>query len=249
MAYSSFLYDNFDDNAIDVTKWAVWNGASFVTESGGTFNISSGTSGGDVSGVIGAPIGDCTKGIVAVKMTNTGTPTGSFVNRIGIVDPEDNYISLSGIDNVANLSFDIGSEIIYVGETIYDTTVGFGPSWASGTWLGVRYDTTNNVVYFMKSTTPITSWTLIAEIEIDPLTPMDFTNVGLLFETYTDPVPATPFVVKYEDATYWADTSYLKTRVMVDAEMVYGKPKARIGGVWVDARPKVRVGGAWLPVD
>lgn len=242
MSYASFLFDDFNDNSIDSSKWTLV-GTRAATEVLGKFHTIAGNSGDDCKGY-GTPKYDIRKGILAAKMSKTGTSADAYT-VIGLSDPSGDNIRVFGRNT--STAFSVSSSGFgSLTNTQTDTSVFLGPSWVNGTWLGWTVE--SNTMYLLKSSDGA-NWTEIFHSVATAPINFDFSNAGLIIGSVNFGSTSTSVANDWDDATYFADKFYLASSMRVGGAWVNGVPKVRVGGAWVNARTKVRVGGSWVDAN
>jgi len=238
--YVQTLIDNFDDASLDLAKWTVVQGPG-STESGGTLNLSCVA---DYPRVDGDQLFDLSNGILAAKLSVSGTRAPNTEFYLGAHDASGNYISALGGPNGTYLAFQSGGATTFNTQVIVDTTVGVGPSWANGTWWGIGNLGSDNLVYMYKSTDGQT-WTEMGHCTVGGT--FTKTAVGLVFMSGVWDGSTTSLVANFNDASYWAfqTTTFVTRKVLWNGVWIAAVPKARIGGAWVPVSPKPRIGGIW----
>ncbi len=246
-ALVSFVFDDFNDNSIDLAKWTLDsdNTPVFFAESSAKLNVSAGSA-GNFSQAFGYPKFDLRKGILAAKLSKAGSTHADVWTDVGIWDFTGNSLDILGRTTNADFSDSLSGQGTTT-RTIVDTTVGFGPSWAANTWLGWSYSTVDSTIRLLKSTDTIT-WTEMVRYAVTVPGAMDWTRVGLTLGAANFASGSSNMVMSYDDATYFAHDQLLRSRVRVGGNWAFGLPKVRVGGAWVPARSKLRVSSAWQDV-
>ncbi|ATN93664.1 hypothetical protein SEA_SCAP1_15 [Streptomyces phage Scap1] len=238
--YVQTLIDDFADAALDPVKWDITQGPG-ATESGGTLNLACVA---DYPRVEGLNYFDLSKGILAAKLSISGTRAPNTEFYLGAHDAAGNHISALGGPNGSYLTFQAGGSTTFNTEVIVDTTVGIGWDWVPGTWWGIGNLGSDNIVYMYNSTDGQT-WTEMAHCTVGGA----FTKnaVGLVFMSGVWDGSTPDLVANYDDASYFAleTPTFVTRKVMWNGVWIPAVPKARIGGEWVPAEPKPRIGGAW----
>lgn len=239
---ANFLTDDFNDNSFDTS---LWDSASSpgVSETSGKLHLTAFTSGTN-STVKGKRYFNLKKGVVAAKMTKSGTTHSQVYIGVGVIDAAGNNMLLLGQSSSA--TFTRSSTGITTGATtIVDTTVGLGPTWTGGTWLGSTYNTSDNTYRLLKSTDGVT-WTQILRIIVTGGA-MNWADAAVYFQVQnlTSPASNSNVIVDYDDYTFFGTNSLFYSKVRVGGAWVTALPKMRVGGAWVPARSKVRLSGVW----
>lgn len=240
MPYVQTLIDNFDDASLDLAKWTVTSGPG-SSESGGTLNLPCVA---DYPRVEGDQLFDLSKGILAAKLSVSGTRAANTEFYIGAHDAGGNNISALGGPNGTYLTFQAGGATTFNTEVIVDTTVGIGWDWVPGTWWGIGNLGSDNIIHMYNSTDGQT-WNEMAHCTVGGT--LTKTAVGLVFMSGVWDGSTPSLVANYDDASYWAleTEAFVTRKVMWNGVWIPAVPKARIGGEWVAASPKPRIGGAW----
>jgi hypothetical protein len=239
---TQFLIDDFNDNTIDLAKWAVINSTG-ITESGQKLNLTDHPS---YPGIRSLAYQNLTEGILAAKMDQTGTPTFDTKLYFGIHDSDSDGVEIDATPADAQFEFFEAGSLTIVSSTIFDTTVGLGPSWIDGTWFGIgnaEVVGTDTVVHVYKSSN-LSTWFEVARFTIFGTSSFNRTSARLVLGSGTSAGSPSGWVVSYDDVSFFANNPLVKVRV--GGAWVTAKTKVRVGGAWVTAKPKVRVGGAWV---
>ena len=240
MPYVQTLVDNFDDASLDPAKWTVTQGPG-SSESGGTLNLACVA---NYPRVEGDQYFDLTNGILAAKLSVTGTRAENTEFYIGAQNAGGNHISALGGPNGTYITFQSGGATTFNTEVITDTTVGIGPSWAAGTWWGIGNIGSDNIVHMYNSTDGQV-WNEMAHCTLGGT--FTKTAAGLAFMAGVWDGSTPDLVANFDDASYFAleTEAFVTRRVRWNGQWVPAVPKARIGGEWVPAAPKPRIAGAW----
>lgn len=240
MPYVQTLIDNFEGASIDAAKWTITQGPGY-SQSGGTLNMACVA---DYPRVEGKQLFDLSGGIVAAKLSTSGTRVEATEFYIGAHDNAGNAMTGMGAPNGAYLTFQGGGSANFSNEVITDTTVGVGWDWVQGTWWGVGNMGSDNVLKMYNSTDGQT-WNEMARCTVGGS--FNKLAAGMVFMAGIWNGTTTDLTAKFDDASYWA----LETETFVTRKVRWGGawipavPKARIGGEWVPAAPVPRIGGAW----
>lgn len=230
MPYVQTLIDDFGDASLDLAKWTITQGPG-ATESGGTLNLACVA---DYPRVEGDQFFDLSSGILAAKLSKSGTSGAGTEFYIGAHDSAGNYITALGAPDGSYITFGPGGATSFSSEVVTDTTVGVGPSWVNGKWWGIGNLGSDNVLRMYNSTDGQT-WNEMARCTVGGT--FNKTAVGLVFMAGVWNGTTPTLVANFDDASYWADESE-----------TFVTRKVRWGGVWMPAVPKARVDGAWVPV-
>lgn len=240
--YTGFLIDDFNDNSLDSSLWdAVGTG---VTESSGKLNVTALHS-TNVTIANGKKFVDVKEGIIAGKLTKSAGSHPQMWIDVGVIDTAGFVFRYLFQTSTATISRNnTGST---TGTTVVtDTTVGLGPTWTNGTWIGLYYLQSDNTIRCVKSTDGVT-WSEIVRVVVTGGA-FDWRNCAFFLEVdnQTSPASDSLLTASLDDYTYFADNTYLKSRCRVSGAWVMGLPKVRIGGVWVPVRSKARQSGAFV---
>ncbi len=243
MAYTQTLIDNFNDAALDPTKWTVTQGPGY-SESGGTLNMACVA---DYPRVEGKTRFDISAGILAAKLSVTGTRAEACEFYIGAHDNSGNHISALGGPNGTYLTFQPGGLATFSDEVITDTSVGIGWDWAPGSWWGIGNMGPDNVIKMYNSSDGST-WNEMARCTVGGT--FNKAAVGMVFMAGVWNATTPDLVANFDDASYWAEESqtFVTRKVRWGNQWKAATPKVRIGGEWVPAAPKPRIGGVWDPM-
>lgn len=240
MAYSQVLIDDFADNFLNSSKWEITQGPG-TTESGGTLNLSCVA---DYPRVEGKTYFDLSTGILAAKLSVTGTRSASTEFYIGARNANGNSICGMGGPNGSYLTFQGSGATTFSNEVKTDTTVGIGPGWMNGTWWGVGNMGSDNVLRMYKSSDG-QNWSEMARCTVGGT--FDKSAAALVFMAGVWDGSTPNLVANYDDASFWnvQVETFAVRKIKWNGVWTWGTPKVRVGGVWVPAAPKPRVGGAW----
>lgn len=243
MVYAQTLIDDFNDDTIDTAKWTITQGPG-PTESGGTLNMPCTA---DYPRIEGDLFFDLSTGILASKLTVSGTRATATEFYIGAHDSSGNAISGMGAPEGSYLTFQTSGLATFSSEVITDTTIGLGPSWVNATWWGIGNMGTDNVVRMYNSTDGQT-WNEMARCTVGGT--FNKTAVGILFMSGVWNGTTPSLTANFEDASFWApeNETFVTRKVRWGGVWVPATPKVRVGSEWVPAAPKPRVGGAWDPM-
>lgn len=243
MPYVQTLIDNFNDASLDLAKWTVTQGPG-ASESGGTLNLPCVAAYPKVEGDL---LFDLSTGILAAKLSTTGTRAEGCEFYIGAHDADGNGIAALGGPNGTYLTFQGNGATTFNTEVIVDTTVGIGWDWVPGTWWGIGNIGPDNIVYMYNSADGAT-WNEMAHCTLGGT--FNKSAAGLTFTAGVWNGTTPTLVANFDDASYWSNDpeTFVTRKVRVGGIWKPGTPKVRIGGAWVAAAPKPRVGGAWDPM-
>ncbi|QAY16233.1 chitosanase [Streptomyces phage IceWarrior] len=228
MSYSQTLVDDFNTDPLDETvRWDITQGPG-TTQNGGYLKQSAVP---DYPRIEGQQFFDISSGILAAKLSHSGSPTSATEIYIGAHDGAGNAISCLGAVNGSYITFQPTGAAIFSDEVVTDETVGVGPSWMPGAWWGIGNMGADNVIHMYNSADGQT-WNEMARCTVGGT--FNKAHVGLVLMTGVWEGSST-WVTQWDDASYWA---YIQD----DVQTI----KVREGGLWVPAKPKVRSGGAWV---
>ena len=246
MVYAQTLIDNFDDNVFDEAKWTVTQGRG-STESGGKLNLACIA---DYPRVEGDILFDLSTGILAAKLSVTGTRASNTEFYIGAHDASGNHISALGGPNGSYITFQPGGLATFSNEVVTDETVGVGPAWVAGAWWGIGNMGSDNVVRMYNSTDGQT-WNEMARCTVGGT--FNKTAVGMVFMAGVWDGSTPSLVANFDDASFWAvqatGDSFRPVKVRTGGSWKLGVPKARVGGVWVPAYSKPRFENTWSALN
>lgn len=226
--YIQTLVDNFDDGVLDTDRWTETQGPG-ATESGGKLNLPCVLDYPRVEADV-TPF-NLSMGILAAKLSVTGTRAEGCEFYIGAHDGAGNSIAALGAPNGSYLSFQPGGAATFGDEVIVDTVVGVGWDWVPGTWWGIGNLGLDDVIHMYNSTDGQT-WNEMARCTVGGTFNKTTTGLVMMAGVWNGTTP--DLAANYDDASYWASESE-----------IFSTRKVRLGGVWVPATPKVRVDGAW----
>jgi hypothetical protein len=240
VSYVQTLIDDFNDNSLDLSKWTVTQGPG-SSESGGKLNLSTVA---DYPRVEGDQYFDLTNGILAAKLSVTGTRAPNTEFYIGAQNVGGNHISALGVPNGTYITFQAGGSTTFNTEVVTDTTVGIGPSWTPGNWWGIGNIGSDNVVHMYNSSDGQT-WNEMARCTIGGTFTKTAAGLAFMAGVWDGSTPS--LSANFDDASYFAfqTETFVTRKVMWNGNWIPAVPKARIGGQWVPAAPKPRLGGAW----
>jgi len=241
VGYTPALIDDFDDDILDTNKWTITQSPG-ATESDGTLNMACVA---DYPRVEGSALYDLTSGILAAKLSASGTRSSGTEFYIGARDGSGNAVSALGTPLTAYVAFQPSGSATISNEEIIDTEVGVGPNWVDGTWWGIGNMGNDNVVRMYNSPDGET-WYEMANCKVGGT--FDKSHAGLVFMAGVWDGTTPDLVAHFDDATYWVveSLSYQKRRVRSGGVWVYATPKVRVNGEWVVASPKPKIDGEWF---
>jgi hypothetical protein len=241
--YVQTVIDNFDDNWFDTTKWEITQGPG-TTESGGMLNQSCAAS---YPRVEGKSYFDLTRGILASKLSISGTRSPNTEFYIGARNSSGNAITAMGAPNGAYLTFQGSGATSFSGLVVSDTSMGLGPGWVNGTWWGIGNMGASDVIRMYKSADG-QNWVEMARCTVGGT--FDKTQAALVFMAGIWDGTTTDLKSSHEDASYWVEETqtFVTRKVRWGNQWVAATPKVRLSGNWVPAAPKPRIGGGWDPM-
>lgn len=243
MGYIQTLVDDFADGSLDSAKWAITQSPGAI-ESGGTLNLSCIA---DYPRVEGKTYFDLTSGILAAKLTATGTRSENTEFYIGAHDPAGNAITGMGNPSESYLTFQGNGLTTFSNEVVTDEVVGIGPGWVNGSWWGIGNMDSSNVVRLYNSTNG-QIWNEMARCTVGGT--FDKTSTALVFMAGVWDGTSPNLVAKYDDASYWSSDiqTFAFRRVRWSGNWIWATPKVRMGDSWVAASPKPRISDVWDPM-
>lgn len=244
MPYVQTLLDNFNGASLDSTKWDITQGPG-ASQSGGTLNLATTAA---YPRVEGKQYFDLSTGILAAKLSVSGTRAPNTEFYIGAKDVSGNNIAALGGPNGTYLTFQPGGATTFSNEVITDTTVGVGWDWVPGTWWGIGNLGADNILRMYKSADGQT-WTEMARCTVGGT--FNKTSVAMIFMAGVWDGSTPTLVANFDDASYWVEQAqtFVTRKVRWNGQWVPATPKIRQGGLWVPAAPKPRIGGAWDPMN
>lgn len=240
MAYVQTLIDNFGDASLDSSKWTITQGPG-ATESGGTLNLACVA---DYPRVEGSNLFDLSIGILAAKLSVSGTRSENTEFYIGARDTSGNSISALGSGVGPYITFQGGGGATFNTEVVTDISVGTGGSWVPGTWWGIGNLGSDNIIRMYNSINGLV-WNEMAHCTIGGT--FNKTSVGLIFMAGVWDGSISSLVANFDDASYFVNESstFVTRKVMWNGSWIPATPKARVAGQWVPAAPNPRIAGAW----
>lgn len=159
MPYLETIFDNFNDNSVDAAKWTTV--ISGFTETSQKLRFVAGST---YPTIAGSQIFDLGKGILAMRMTATGTGGAETEFEFGVRDSADNRVKLFGTPSNATINVTVGGSATASSIVITDT-LGVGGGWVANNWVGVGNIGADNIIRFYKSTDGYT-WTELARATV-----------------------------------------------------------------------------------
>jgi hypothetical protein len=186
-------------------------------------------------------------GILAARLTATGTRVDGSEFYIGVHDGAGNGISAVGAPYGAYITFEPYGLATFNNEVKTDTSIGLGPGWVNGDWWGVGNVAADNVFRMYKSRNG-QDWVEMARCTIGGT--FDRTHAAISFKTGIWNGNTTDLTARFDDASFWRKTQ-LSTRMtqvkLSTGSWTWAEAKAMSGGSWVSSTPKTRDGSLWLP--
>ncbi|QEQ93883.1 hypothetical protein SEA_KARDASHIAN_18 [Streptomyces phage Kardashian] len=243
MAYAQTLIDDFNDGMLNTAKWQITQGPG-TTESGGTLNQQCVA---DYPRVEGKTYFDLATGILAAKLSVSGTRSSNTEFYIGARDASANAITAMGGPAGSYLTFQGSGATTFSNQVTTDTTVGLGPGWANGTWWGVGNMGADNVLRMYKSPDGQT-WTEMARCTVGGTFNKNAAALVFMAGVWDGSTP--DLVANFDDASFWTPQveTYAVRKVRWNNTWVYVRTKVMLNGSWVAAAPKPRVGDTWDPM-
>lgn len=241
--YVQTLIDDFNDGSINSAKWTIVQGPG-PTESGGTLNV---PCTGAYPKVHGKNFFDLSTGILASKLTVSGTRAAATEFYIGAHDNAGNGIAAMGGPNGTFLTFQASGNTTFSNEVKTDTTVGLGSGWVNGTWWGVGNLGSDNILRMYKSTDGL-NWTEMARCTVGGT--FNKANSAMMVMAGIWNGQTSSLVANFDDASFWADEAetFVTRKVRWGNTWIPATPKVRVDGAWVPAAPKPRIGDIWDPM-
>lgn len=231
MSYTQTVIDNFNDNSFDTTIWNRTDSTA-VVEASAVMSI---TPGNNVNKeLISKNTFDITKGIIAGKISKSGTPGSGTTFYISISDSATtgagNQAQGQSHGTTGTIGWDFRGSTIISSPTNIGTPVGptATSGWTANTWWGIGNVGTDNILH-MYTSSDGQNWTEISHVQLGGT--FSKTAAHLEFMGFETSVTGSKMVV--DDASYFV----LNT--------VNGK--VRTAGAWGSPTAvKVRSGGAWV---
>lgn len=206
-----------------------------IIESGGKLQLSSV---GQYPNVSSKARFDITKGILAVKVSQSGTPISSSELYVGVRD-----IAGNGFDYLSDPAgagfFDMkpasGSATTTSSGIV---TGGVDASWNADDWLGIGMSGSIATAY--KSPDGQT-WTELGHCTIGGSFDKTATGISMMCGNFG--TVSCDYKALFDDPSFFA--SALPIKVRVSGAWVNAVMKIRVNDAWVDAVPKVKIAGAW----
>lgn len=245
MATYQFIYDDFNDNSIDSTRWSNVTGSSGLqTETSGKLNTPCAASTAATRIVTTRNWYDLRKGRLAIRYTRSGTTNGNVYAYWGLRDINNNWFTLFSRSSDANMQ--MADNTAGTGTaTQVESTIGMGPSWTNNHWVGWNYTEATKTYSLGKSSDGVT-WTEIYKYVVTTAGAFNPTQVGFMLGCSGFFGNVTNFTPQWDDASYFATDTALKTRVRFGGSWVYASPKVRVDGAWKRPIGKIRSGTLWV---
>lgn len=189
------VLDNFSSGSLDETKWTLPDGPTGVSVSSGKLQIVAGTTYPMVSYI--NDDFDLSSGIIAAKLSQTGTLAGTELAFVGVDDGSGNsaYIQCTVADSSYALTAWGDTDLE---DIVKVASEGFGSDWTAGHWLGIG-NLTSGVLYWYSSTDG-SSWTEIGHATI--VSGMDTTTTRVWFMCGVDSGTST-WTFQIDDPSKW----------------------------------------------
>jgi hypothetical protein len=244
---TQFVIDNFADNSFDSTLWDNGGSSTGISETGGKL-VFSPVAASAKPFVTGIRKNNMKRGIVAVRLSKTGTTNTDVYTYVGIKDDAGHTYILYGKTNAATFVFDSTGAAMNVNvTTTVDTTVGFGPSWTANDYIGFSYSEIDSVMRILKSNDNGVTWSELVRVTFTAGGTFNWNKVSMFFGGANLSAGTSSMVFSYDDASYFAHTQYLRNKVRVGSnQYMYALPRVRVGGAWQLARARNRVSSAWV---
>jgi hypothetical protein len=190
------ILDDFSAGSLDGSKWYAANGLAGITVSGGKLQMHA----VDTNAMLQYNDSDfdLSSGILAAKLSQTGTPADNVYMFIGVEDESGNAAYI-----VCNTNDATDYTITAWGDTdIEDVTNvasdAFGPGWTAGDWLGIG-NLTSGVLYWYSSPDGQT-WTEIGHATI--ASGLDVSATRIFFLAGLD-TGTTDWTLQVDDPSKW----------------------------------------------
>lgn len=244
MPYSQVTIDTFNGSAIDFTdRWTSVQGSGIPSQSAGSLNMPCVM---DYPMLRGKNYFHLGTGILAARLTATGTRTDASEFYIGAQDSNGNGIAAEGSPVGAYITFEPSGLATFSNEVKSDTTIGIGPSWANGDWWGIGNVASDNILKMYKSKNG-QEWTEMARCTVGGT--FDRTSVSVTFKTGIWNGTTTNLVAKFDDVSFWRKTqlSSRMIRSRIQSALTWAEPMVWDGSEWVSSTPKVMDEDLWRP--
>jgi hypothetical protein len=242
VSYSRIRIDSFNGASIDFTdRWIAIQGSGIPTQSGGTLNMPCVM---DYPQIDGKNYFDLSTGILAARLSATGTRSDASEFYIGARDEAGNHIAAVGAPSNAYITFEPYGLTTFNNEVKTDTTVGIGPSWSNGKWWGIGNMTSDNVIRMYNSING-QNWVEMARCTVGGT--FNKKRAAIIFKSGIWNGTTTDLVARFDDASYWVHTPEQgkSAKVRVNGAWTDATPKSLVSGVWVSSTPRTRVGASW----
>lgn len=246
MTYTQTLYDDFNDNTFDTTKWNRTNSTN-VVEASAVMSITA--IAGTNEELVSKTSFDLTTGIVAGKISKTGTANAGTDFYINITDSatvgSGNQAQGTSQGTAGTIGWDNRGSTTITSPTNVGTPIGptATSGWTAGTWWGIGNMGATNILHLYSSTDGQT-WTEMSHVTLGGT----FSKTASFVEFMTnDTTSLSGSKMVVDDVSYFVPST-VAGKVRSGAAWV--KPtaaKVRSGGAWVvPTAVKVRSGGAWV---
>lgn len=236
-----FLFDDFNDNSIDSSKWSTFGDAGIVETSG---TLRTPPPANSLRVAYSTQKWDLRKGVLAVQLTNSGTASANIFKYLGVWDPSSNVYSAYGSATGGSMQNGVTTGMGAGTATQLDAN-GMGPSQANGTWFGYWYVEADKRLSILKSTNNGASWTGVWQYVASGTPALDYRRCGLALGCSNTSGTGVTYVPLWDNVTYFATDALLNTTVRYAGAWVQARPKVRVDGVWKPAILKVRTSGQW----
>jgi hypothetical protein len=209
VSYKSAI-DDFNDNSLDTSKWEVL--VAGPTESSTVLNIPFTTSNPAIRFAQQKTCYDVSKGLLAIRLTRSGTASAAAVLKLGVRDSAGEYIMLTCPTNSTTFSIECSGGIT-VGSSVgvESPSLGFGSGWGNTDYFAVGNMGADNILHFYRSANGGLSWIEIAKTTLVTGT-FDKVKAGLRMVGNLTTGTST-FVAQMDDASYF---SIEMTQIVID---------------------------------
>lgn len=184
------IIDNFDDNSFDTTIWS--GGGTGVSETSGTLQITALTSYPTVSSLVPH---DITSGLLAAKLTQSGTSDSSTQVQISVIDASGNGVTFLNVPATDYYDWEsVGSSITITNNSVIS---GIGASWTDGDWFGIGV--IGSVATAYKSSDGQT-WTILGTCTINGSFDPDTAKMKFTCGNY---IADAAYTIILDDFSYW----------------------------------------------
>jgi hypothetical protein len=239
MTYTQTVIDNFNDNSFNTSIWATPSGATGIAETSAALRISALAAYPEVRSTQNQNL---STGIVAAKVSSSGTSTASTEMYFGASDSAGNIIMARAEPTGGTWTFVVAGAVTIGTPTILVTNLWTG--WTQGHWLGIGRVAADNICHLYKSADGVT-WTEMGYVTLGGTFGKTAVGLDLTVGVYSS---TSTWIGVFDDASYFAYTSDVAGKVRSGGAWVSPTAiKVRSGGAWVSPTAiKVRSGGAWV---